>query len=286
MESSQTHEEGEKAPPGIEKSGGLSELKEFATSCKLHIGTRVGDVVRDRILGAEKSIKIVSPFLGRGMVELLCNAYLRGIHDIHLITSVSDSHFDYIEIKVLKKLIHRFYEKSELKYKAILDTIFFKKEKKSRFIHEKLYIIDDEIAFLGSFNFTKAGMHGNAETRFIIETPDAIQRLIEYFDKLRNTDEDIIAKWKVADLGEKVYKLHHTVYGVLCEILKKNNQKIPHDVKDQLKQFSDQFIKDYPVTGKDLFSRKDRWKKDDNIFQRYAVLNQDQYDWALKHIKL
>ena len=280
MENSQPPKEGDDVQPDTKNADGFPIDEKF--SCKLCIGIGVGKTVQEKILCAKKSIRIISPFLGIGMVEHLCNAYLRGINDIHLITSVSGSFFDYIKIDVLKKLIQQIPE-PEPKYKEILDTKFFKKEKGFPFIHGKLYIIDDEIAFAGSFNFTETGMKDNIETRLIIEDSAVIEKLSKYFDDLSNVDKKY--KWEVSELGKIVYEQHHSVFDAISIILEKSDKKMPPDAEGVLKQFSRQLMNEYP-DRKDFFAQKDRWKKEDDIFQRYVILNQKMYDWALENIKL
>lgn len=157
MENSQPQEEGGQLQSDLNNSGNFPVFNEIATSCKLQIGTRVGDIVLAKMYNAKKSIKIISPFLSPVMIDHLCDIYLMGMHNIYLITMASDPHLDHIRIEVLKKLIRRIHAEPELQYKAVLNTTFFKKEKESVFIHEKLYIIDDETAYAGSFNFTRRG---------------------------------------------------------------------------------------------------------------------------------
>jgi phosphatidylserine/phosphatidylglycerophosphate/cardiolipin synthase-like enzyme len=47
------------------------------------------------------------------------------------------------------------------------------------FIHSKIYIIDDEIAYLGSLNFTGSGVKDNHETRIRTTDPEAVAKIIE-----------------------------------------------------------------------------------------------------------
>ncbi|WP_294287379.1 phospholipase D family protein [uncultured Chryseobacterium sp.] len=47
------------------------------------------------------------------------------------------------------------------------------------FVHSKIYIIDDEIAYIGSLNFTKSGMRDNHETRIRTTDPEAVAKIIE-----------------------------------------------------------------------------------------------------------
>lgn len=52
------------------------------------------------------------------------------------------------------------------------------------YIHSKVYIIDDAIAYLGSINFSKGGLDYNFETRIRITDKDAIMGLNTMFDEL------------------------------------------------------------------------------------------------------
>ncbi|WP_048509567.1 phospholipase D-like domain-containing protein [Chryseobacterium sp. FH2] len=47
------------------------------------------------------------------------------------------------------------------------------------FIHSKIYIIDDEIAYMGSLNFTGSGVKENHETRIRTSDPNAVAKIIE-----------------------------------------------------------------------------------------------------------
>ena len=56
--------------------------------------------------------------------------------------------------------------------------------KDNSFFHVKLFIIDDEIAFLGSVNLTNKGMKYNVESRVTITQKDQVNALSAYFDKI------------------------------------------------------------------------------------------------------
>ena len=55
-------------------------------------------------------------------------------------------------------------------------------------IHAKLYIIDDKIAYLGSLNFTYSGVKGNYESRLKTVDKNVINKLIEEFCSLMNSN--------------------------------------------------------------------------------------------------
>ena len=72
------------------------------------------------------------------------------------------------------------------------------------FIHGKIYLIDDQIAYLGSLNFTASGTKHNYETRIRTTDPKAIKEIKEEFNQLlnhSNLPERDIQYW-----GKQLYK--------------------------------------------------------------------------------
>jgi phosphatidylserine/phosphatidylglycerophosphate/cardiolipin synthase-like enzyme len=76
------------------------------------------------------------------------------------------------------------------------------KRAKNKFIHSKIYIIDDEIAFVGSVNFTNSGLFYSYETCLMIEDKEAIIKLSKYFDELYQTEW---MKVNINELGKRIY---------------------------------------------------------------------------------
>lgn len=76
------------------------------------------------------------------------------------------------------------------------------------FIHGKIYLIDDEIAYLGSLNFTANGTRNNYETRIRITDKKAVRELLGEFETLfHNQDfpERDLAEWGRELYGEVGY---------------------------------------------------------------------------------
>ncbi|MCK0191753.1 phospholipase D family protein [Arenibacter sp. F20364] len=71
------------------------------------------------------------------------------------------------------------------------------------FIHGKLYLIDDGIAYLGSLNFTGNGTKNNYETRIRIEDRKAIKELVGEFDALFH-NENYLEK-ELTEWGKELY---------------------------------------------------------------------------------
>lgn len=58
------------------------------------------------------------------------------------------------------------------------------KELAPPFVHAKLYVIDDRVAYLGSANFTTSGLFDNLEAMVRLKSTDAVEALGQYVDVL------------------------------------------------------------------------------------------------------
>ncbi len=65
-------------------------------------------------------------------------------------------------------------------------VVLSKNEKgfRNTYLHSKIYIIDDEIAYLGSLNFTGGGTTNNHETRVRLNDEPSVKKIVEEFDYL------------------------------------------------------------------------------------------------------
>ena len=66
-----------------------------------------------------------------------------------------------------------------------------------------MYIIDDEIAYLGSLNFTANGTKNNYETRIRISDQRAVKELYREFKNLFYNDD--IPELDISDWGRELY---------------------------------------------------------------------------------
>lgn len=71
------------------------------------------------------------------------------------------------------------------------------------YIHSKIYMIDEEIAYLGSLNFTANGTKNNYETRIRITDLRAVKEMSDEFDSLLN-NEDLPDK-DIGEWGREMY---------------------------------------------------------------------------------
>ena len=66
------------------------------------------------------------------------------------------------------------------------------------YLHGKIYINDDEIAYLGSLNFTGGGTKNNYETRIRLSDKESVQKIASEFDSLlydKRLSEVCIQSW-------------------------------------------------------------------------------------------
>ncbi len=145
---------------------------------------------RDAIVNAfkktEHRIRIISPFIQESMTRYLVDSMSKGI---------------------VAQLITRFYREDFIKSVSSLTAL--KSLQKTgvdiyalKDLHAKLYLFDDNVAIIGSANFTGGGFGNNIELSLYIEEEyDLIAQLSEYFDKMLLTIQDL-GDFKV--LGDKI----------------------------------------------------------------------------------
>jgi phosphatidylserine/phosphatidylglycerophosphate/cardiolipin synthase-like enzyme len=248
-----------------------------AVSSDIYIGRGAGKKLLYDLDNAQRSVKIISPFLSPTYVERLIHLKNKGI-DVHLITSdeiedyktpnkksiipqliKQERHTDEIKKRRRDKLIRSnilllsigiliflislfssyIFKKSILIEGTIVSIILFiiyisiesyvrkiriysytynelfpfkvfispyKSQLKGLseyYIHSKVYIIDDKIAYLGSINFSKGGLDYNFETRIRITDKDFIVGLNNMFDDLFfNNDNYFIS---TESWGKQIY---------------------------------------------------------------------------------
>ena len=86
--------------------------------------------------------------------------------------------------KIQNKRIYSYWYSQLFPFKVYLSP--YKSDHSDTFIHSKIYLIDDKIAYLGSLNFTYSGTKNNYETRIRTEDPNAIIEIKEEINQLLN----------------------------------------------------------------------------------------------------
>jgi len=130
------------------------------------------DAIIDAFEKAKRQIRIISPFIQETMTRYLVDFMGKGI---------------------TSQLITRFYREDFIKSVSSLTAL--KNLQNAgvdiyavKALHAKLYLFDDNVAIIGSANFTGGGFGNNIELSLYIEDEyDLIERLSGYFDLLLST---------------------------------------------------------------------------------------------------
>ncbi|CAM4343715.1 phospholipase D-like domain-containing protein [Flavobacterium terrigena] len=91
--------------------------------------------------------------------------------------------FKFYQNKIKQKRIYNYHYSQLFPFKVFISPRN-NNAYKNRFIHGKIYIIDDEIVYMGSLNFTKSGTEDNYETRIRTTDPAAITTILNEFNNL------------------------------------------------------------------------------------------------------
>lgn len=110
---------------------------------------------------------------------------------------------EFLQNKIKNKRIFNYQYSQLFPFKVFLS----RKEayiRSNTFIHGKVYIIDDTIAYMGSLNFTSSGVKGNYETRIKTTDYSAVKKIADEFNDLFHNSglpERNIQLW-----GQELYK--------------------------------------------------------------------------------
>lgn len=119
----------------------------------------------------EKEISIVSPFIKDETAKLLCTI-LSGNPDIHCTIITRFVRQEFVDKASSLLALKHLRENGATLYAL-------------RYLHTKLYLVDDHIAMMGSANFTTGGFRLNHELSLLMENePAIIADLHEYFNRM------------------------------------------------------------------------------------------------------
>lgn len=85
---------------------------------------------------------------------------------------------DFVVRQIKNKRIYHYTYKQLFPFKVFISPNNGNSFNKT-FIHSKIYVIDDEIAYMGSLNFTGKGIKDNHETRIRTADPNAVAKIVE-----------------------------------------------------------------------------------------------------------
>ncbi len=133
----------------------------------------------------EKLKKLKSKSMYNNLISLFL--FLFGLYNSSLIVIVAIVFFLIINsnlIKTKKNLLNTYIVKYKFEKKLNFTYLNNNFRHDKMFIHSKIYIIDDEIAYLGSVNFTFNGFKENLETRIRITDKKTVSKLKEFTSEL------------------------------------------------------------------------------------------------------
>lgn len=159
---------------------------------KTFVGTNAGDILLKKLFNSSKSVLICSPWISFEYAEKINDLVEKGI-DVKIILS-GDEHDDY------KKTLKLFKEKknksnNKFNYKIAIN----------KFVHAKIYVIDDEYGLTGSVNLTRNGLWDNVEHLVTCDEPDEVAQMKkdffsiwELYEKYENDENKALnsSTWK------------------------------------------------------------------------------------------
>ncbi len=108
----------------------------------------------------------------------------------------------FLKSKIKKKRVFSYSYKQLFPFKVVVSPEKFDYD--GMYLHSKIYIIDDRIAYLGSLNFTSSGTTNNYETRIRTSSKEAVQKIVnEYNDLLFNEQ---LPELSIQAWGQQLYK--------------------------------------------------------------------------------
>lgn len=104
--------------------------------------------------------------------------------------------------KIKNKQIYSYWYSQLFPFKVYMSP--YSTQKSDTFIHSKIYLIDDEIAYLGSLNFTASGTKHNYETRIRTIDSNAVKEIKKEFYQLMNHSN--LPERDIQFWGRQLYK--------------------------------------------------------------------------------
>ena len=155
------------------------------------------DKILDLFDGVQKSICIVSPFISMPIADKLCEIVKKKKLDCSFITRI------YLEDMICKA-------NSLDAISKMLDSGINVYSVKG--LHTKLYLFDNEMAILGSANFTSGGFKSNIELSLYISEEPVVKELIDYFYDMKKKISGVFEGIVTKDIIENAKEQYKAVY--------------------------------------------------------------------------
>ncbi len=156
------------------------------------------------------NVRIISPFLSLSLAEKLCDLVKKNKIECQFITRIylEDLYAKANSIKAIELMTQ-----SGIQVYAL------------KFLHTKLYIFDDEVAVVGSANFTTSGFKSNIELSLLADSRTENQSL-ELIAELTQYFDDTLAKVQDGLVTEEMIAQVKTDYNNLIIPPKKANDSV------------------------------------------------------------
>ena len=149
--------------------------------------------------------KILNGFtIGLFIGFMVLNYWLKDIRLLWLLVPIIFFYLvgSYFKSKTKRKRVYSYTYHKLFPFKVVLS----KNENGlgNTYLHSKIYIIDDEVAYLGSLNFTGGGIRNNYETRVRLADAPSVQKIVGEFDYLMNQAK--MPEVDMQDWGSLLYR--------------------------------------------------------------------------------
>lgn len=155
----------------------------------------IADVFFMAISAAQKQIILTTPYFvpPNDIIRALRTASMRGV-DIRLIVPEKNNHF-YAGLA------------SHALYEDLLSCGVRIYERRLPFMHAKSFIVDDELAIVGSANFDARSFKLNYETNLIVYDDNFVESMKEIaIDEMAQSSEIFLAEWRNRPVSQKVFE--------------------------------------------------------------------------------
>jgi putative cardiolipin synthase len=183
-----------KSPPGWAKAALAFDTPDKAEVARgEHPGRLMWERVAAAVEGAQHDLVIVSPYLvpGESEMALIRRLRARGVRVRMLTNSLASTdmpivHVGYIHYRVpLLEAGCELYEVRQVLGKPETSRGLIKSGSSGQFgLHAKVFVIDNERAFVGSMNFDQRSLDINTEIGVIIDSPQIAREIAARFDAI------------------------------------------------------------------------------------------------------
>ena len=173
---------------------------------------RQADIIKQKKIvdaDAKKSKSKIKKISALGLILSLFSVIFYFVSPVLMIIPialVSISLFGFAKSYSVRECRYEYYSIFRLK---IFDSSSGEKPRSKELIHSKIFVIDENTAFLGSANFTYSGFNTHYETLIKIEDKKAVIDISREVESLYNSTE--LEFKQISELGKQIYELNQQI---------------------------------------------------------------------------